>query len=194
MAQEETIYASQHLGPSVPIDSSWPDFVCRYNPDDVSNDKVVLEDLEEPYDSLTYGGLRHDAGVAAAFLQSMGLKPGDVVAIYASNSVAWLRAAYAVLWAGGVSAGINAMVSEFELPHYMSLARPKFVFVDPDLRERLARVLKTNTLPACTMLEIGTTGGHGFPYNVPQAPPLPPFQIEGDNREVPAVMLFSSGQ
>ena len=194
MALPQTIYESPYPDLAIPTNLSWPQFACRQNPDDVADDEVVLQDLEEPNDWLTYAGVRQRAGIGAAWLQSIGLKPGEFVAIYATNSVAWATAAYAVLWAGGVLTGINAIVSEYELPHYLAVARPRFIFVDPSLRERTERVFSANSLPACRIIELGTSPGRGFPYDIPQTQSISPWQMTGDNRQVPAIMLFSSGQ
>ncbi|KAG9565703.1 hypothetical protein KCU71_g6416, partial [Aureobasidium melanogenum] len=95
MAQTPTIYESPY-------------------PDDVANDKVIFSDFEEPHDSVTYAGLREDTAKNAARLYSLGLQTGDTMAMYATNSVAWIKAVHAVLWAGGVLAGINGVVSEFD--------------------------------------------------------------------------------
>jgi len=194
MSQEPTIYESPYPDVLVLTDISFQQFLARYNPDDVAGDKVVLEDLEEPHDRLTYAGARRDAASHAAWLHANGLKPGDAVAIYASKSVAWAKAAYATLWAGGVLVGINAMVSEFELPHYLALAKAKFIFVDPNLRQRIERVLARESPQATNIVELGTTSARGFPYDIPQQQPIPPYTLPGDNRTVPAVVLFSSGE
>lgn len=196
-----TVYRSPYPDIIVPTDVSISQFLVRANPDDVPSDKVILEDLEEPNDSMTYGGMREDAAKHAAWLRSIGLKPGDTVAMYASNSVAWVKAAHAVLWAGGIMASINAIVSEFELPHYLVIAKPKYIFTDATLRSRVENVLKQTSSQA-TILELEYKPGAGFPRNVPDLQPIPPFAISGDapysltvdNRDVPAVLLFSSGR
>ncbi|KAG9515640.1 luciferin 4-monooxygenase, partial [Aureobasidium melanogenum] len=193
MAQTTTIYESPYPDMLIPTDMSMSQYMVRSNPDDVADDKVIFSDLEEPHDSVTYAGLREDTAKNAAWLQSIGLQPGDTVAMYATNSVAWIMAAHAVVWAGGVLAGINAVVSEFELPHYLSVAKPKFVFVDPNLRSRVDAAFRELSTQPQRVIELGTTRGQGFPSNVPHQQPIPPYAVPGDNRNVPAVLLFSSG-
>lgn len=188
-----TIYRSPYPDVYIPTDVSYSQFLTRHNPDDVRGDKVIMEDLEEPHDSATYAGFRDGVAKHASWLQSIGLKPGDTVVMYATNSVAWMKAAHAVLWTGGVVAGVNAIVSEFELPHYFSIAKPKFVFTDPDLRPRVEAVLKQQSSQVA-VLELASKRGTGFPYNVPDRQPVPSFQLSGDNRKVPGVLLFSSGR
>ncbi|KAG9662932.1 luciferin 4-monooxygenase, partial [Aureobasidium melanogenum] len=193
MAQKTTIYESPYPDMLIPTDMSMSQYMIRSNPDDVADDKVIFSDLEEPYDSVTYAGLREDTAKNAAWLQSIGLQPGDTVAMYATNSVAWIKAAHAVVWAGGVLAGINAVVSEFELPHYLSVAKPKFVFTDLELHSRVDSALRKLSAQPARVIDLGTTRGQGFPSNVPHQRPIPPYAVTGDNRNVPAVLLFSSG-
>ncbi|KAG9696433.1 luciferin 4-monooxygenase, partial [Aureobasidium melanogenum] len=193
MAQAITIYESPYPDMLIPTDVSMSEYMIRSNPDDVADDKVIFSDLEEPYDSVTYAGLREDTAKNAAWLQSIGLQPGDTVAMYATNSVAWIKAAHAVVWAGGVLAGINAVVSEFELPHYLSVAKPKFVFTDPALHSRVDSALSKLSAQSAKVIDLGTTRGQGFPSNVPHQRPIPPYAVTEDNRKVPAVLLFSSG-
>lgn len=88
MGQKEIIYESPFPDIYVPNDLSYSQFICSRNPDDVAEGKVIYADLEEPHASVTYAGLRQDAAKHAAWLRNQGLKPGDTVAMYATNSVA----------------------------------------------------------------------------------------------------------
>jgi acyl-CoA synthetase (AMP-forming)/AMP-acid ligase II len=97
------MYASLLPPLHIPTDVSFGQFLLKYNPDHVPADKVVLEDLAEPKDKLTYGGIRHEtARLAGALHQAYGIRPGDAVILYAVNSVAWLRLAHSVMWMGAV--------------------------------------------------------------------------------------------
>ncbi len=65
---------------------SIPEFMTRYNPDDVPNDKVVHVDTITGK-SITYGGLRQEAAKCAWGLRKLGLQEGDVVSVLLPNSV-----------------------------------------------------------------------------------------------------------
>lgn len=73
------------------------------NPDNVRPEKIILEDLSAPGDTITYGGLRDAAATAAGGLMNRyGLKAGDAVVVLAQNSVNYAILAHAVMWFGGV--------------------------------------------------------------------------------------------
>lgn len=96
------IYKSPYPMPDVPIHQSISQFLVESDPDDASPDTVILADYNNPSHQLTYGGLRQNAARDAAILKTEhGLREGDVVCIYAHNSVDWASLAHAVLWAGG---------------------------------------------------------------------------------------------
>ena len=93
------IYPDLH----VPTDLSAHQFLIKYNPDDIVNDKIIYEELSPPNNKLTYGGIRQQAALAAAGLTSeFGLKAGDAVAVIAQNSVNYVLLAHSVMWVGGI--------------------------------------------------------------------------------------------
>lgn len=62
------------------------EFMTRYNPDDVPNNKIVHVDTITGK-SITYGGLRQQAAKCAWGLRKIGLQEGDVVSLVLPNSV-----------------------------------------------------------------------------------------------------------
>lgn len=66
---------------------SIPQFMTKYNPDNISADKLVHVDTIAGK-SLTYGGLRTEAAAGAWGLRhQLGLKEGDVLSLLCPNSV-----------------------------------------------------------------------------------------------------------
>jgi 4-coumarate--CoA ligase len=66
---------------------SIPQFMTKYNPDNVSPDKVVHVDTISGK-TLTYVGLRTDAAKCAWGLRhKLGLREGDVLSLLCPNSV-----------------------------------------------------------------------------------------------------------
>lgn len=97
----ESIYPDFHVPPHL----SLPQLLQKYNPEDVPHSKVILEDLSPGGRQVTYGELRSEAATAATYFTTvLGLKAGDTVAIYASNSVQYPIVAHSVMWFGGVIA------------------------------------------------------------------------------------------
>lgn len=98
----QRIYDSPYPKPDVPINKSISQFLLQSNPDDAHPDQVILADFDNPKRELTYGALRRNASRDAAILRHVhGLNEGDVVCIYAYNSVDWASLAHGVMWAGG---------------------------------------------------------------------------------------------
>lgn len=84
---KQRIYRSTYPAPYCPKNISISEFLTRYNPDAVPEDKVIIEDDWTGH-SLTYGDLRKIAGQHAwALRERYNLSAGDVVAISAPNSV-----------------------------------------------------------------------------------------------------------
>ena len=96
------IYNSPYPTPDVPTAVSVSQFLRQSNPDDVPLSKVILSDFENPERSITLGELRHNSARDASVLKfDFDLQEGDVVCIYARNSVRWVSLAHAIIWAGG---------------------------------------------------------------------------------------------
>lgn len=96
------IYTSPFGDLNVPTDLSLSQFIARNNPDDVSSDRVIASDFDNPGRSLTFGELRKRAAQGAASLRyAFGMGEGDVVCIYGQNSVNWLLLCHCVMWGGG---------------------------------------------------------------------------------------------
>lgn len=101
----EKIYRSLTPPVLVPEGLSLHQFLTTYNPDVAPRDKVILEDLGPPFRKLTYEDLRDQAATgAAALIHRYGLKPGDTVMVYATNSVDHALLAHSIMWAGCVLA------------------------------------------------------------------------------------------
>ncbi|KAF2502607.1 acyl-CoA synthetases/AMP-acid ligases II [Lophium mytilinum] len=184
----------------VPTNLSVHQFLTRYNPEDVAPDKVVWEEADGGR-TMSHGGVRDEAAIGAACLTSaLGLHPGDVVAIYAPNSINYGIAAHSVLWFGGVIAGINPMTSPYDMVHYLASCEPKVIITTPELRGRVDEALsKSKNLPFQPIIVLlDETSNALFPefygkknYGRHQIPPL---DLTGsDNRKHIAANMFSSG-
>ncbi|KXJ90409.1 hypothetical protein Micbo1qcDRAFT_205257 [Microdochium bolleyi] len=164
---KQHIYHSPYPTPHVPTDLSVPEFLLRTNPDGVHQDKVILEDFEQPGGcSITYGELRRRAALQAGVLkEKYGIQQGDIVGLFGLNTVDWAVLCLGILWAGGTFCSMNPLATSHELVHYLELTKPKIIFADDELVSRIET-----------------------------AHPAPPFSLAGhDNRTIPAGIIFSSG-
>ncbi|CAM1505010.1 Fc.00g106470.m01.CDS01 [Cosmosporella sp. VM-42] len=196
------IYNSPYPMPDVPINQSISQFLLQSDPDDAHPDTVILADYDNPSYELTYGRLRYNAARDAAILKNIhGLERGDVVCIYAQNSVDWASLAHGVLWAGACFCGINPLATSFELVHYFEVASPKIIAVDASLLQNVLEALwQLKFAPKVVVIEDSSnTEWHDqlvYPRNFDRdnIEPIEPFDLSSrDNRKQPAAMCFSSG-
>ncbi|KAF2104582.1 acyl-CoA synthetases/AMP-acid ligases II [Rhizodiscina lignyota] len=199
------IYRSKYPEPNAATNQSVSQFLLKSNPDDVTADTTIWSDFDEPDHKMTFGGIREQAALGAAGLREvLGVKEGDFVYIYASNSVNWAYLSHSVMWAGAVFSAINPLASAHELIHYFSLSEPVVVATDAALLPKVESALSIS--PELKVKPKVILFGHGkrpnskgyqlFPQDIvsTQRPALSPFDLSSrDNREVPAGMCFSSG-
>ncbi len=86
------------------------------------------------------------ARLAGHLRQGLGLQPGDRVAIYMSNHVAYLEVLYAAWWAGLAVVPVNAKLHPREVEFILGDAGAAVLFVSDDLAADLQPVL--GSLPA----------------------------------------------
>ena len=75
--------------------------------------------LIETNRSLTYAAFRTEVEVYARGLMSLGIQPGDPVAILMGNRLEWLIADFAICSIGGVMVGLNTWVTAPELAYLL---------------------------------------------------------------------------
>ncbi|PGH10484.1 hypothetical protein AJ80_07527 [Polytolypa hystricis UAMH7299] len=198
------VYKSHYAPPVIPTDISYPQLLLRHNPDDVEPEKVIFEDFEGPFKSITYGGIRTSAALGAAGLRAvLGVQEGDVVAVLGTNSVDYAILGNAIMWAGATMCAVNPIATAHELVHYLAVATAKVIFAEADGIARVEKALEMS--PGLKVKPIVALLGHStpetaryttFPRDVldEKRTPLPPFDLSNrDSRNVPAVICFSSG-
>jgi len=199
------IYTSPYPDVHVPTNISVSSYLTQSNPDDVPPEKTILSDFDTSGRSISYGELRRDAARGAFWLKAaFGLKPGDVVCIYGTNSVSWVLLAHSTIWAGGYFSAINPLTTKYELPHYFGVSAPAVIAVDVELVSNVEFALeqmKLSKVPKVVVLsKLGNPARHS---SFPQFPEdalseateaIAPYNLGGrDNRTVTAAMCFSSG-
>ena len=98
---------------------------ARQHPDD-----IALVDAASGRSS-TYGEVDLLIGRCAAGLAAQGFKPGDVLMIFAPNSIDWPVAALGAMAAGGVVSGANPMYLAADLAHQLRNSGARFVLTIP---------------------------------------------------------------
>ena len=80
---------------------------------------------------------------AAGMLQSIGIEPGDRVAVLALNSDRFFELHFAIPWAGGALVPINTRLSVGEIRYALEDSGARILFVDDANAEHLAALAET---------------------------------------------------
>ena len=87
-------------------------------------DKIAYRDAAR---AVSYADLNLRTGHLAANLARLGLAPGESVALFLPNSVAWIETCFAILRAGGLAVPIGAESSADEIIYRLTDARCRIV-------------------------------------------------------------------
>jgi long-chain acyl-CoA synthetase len=131
---------------------------------------------------MTYAELLDAVPRVAAVLADHGVGPGDRVMLLAFNSVEWIVAFWATIYAGAVVVLANPWWSEAELEHGLSVADPALLLADP----RSAKLVPAGA--AVPVLELEALAEQAA---APGQRALPRPAPAGE--DAPAVILFTSG-
>jgi len=135
---------------------------------------------------LSYRELAERAARLAGHLRDgLGLQPGDRVAIYMSNHVAYLELLYAAWWAGLAVVPINAKLHPREVEFILGDAGAAVLFTSQDLAADLRPLL--GSLPA--LRQVHTPGEPAYEAAL-AAPPVAPAHRAPDDL---AWLFYTSG-
>lgn len=101
-------------------------------------DKVFLETADGT--TFTYGDILALSGRYATVLASLGVEPGDRVAVQIEKSAEALILYLATVRAGAVFLPLNTAYTPAEVAYFIGDAEPKLVVCDPSRREALTRI------------------------------------------------------
>lgn len=139
----------------------------------------------------TFRQLRDRADHCGRMLAALGARPGDRVAIWMTNRVDWMVAAYGAARCGAVSVGVNTRLAPREVAHMLLLTRPRIWIMEArffgrtDAVAAIAPVLAAfaaQDVAAPLILVLTEDGGERIPGTLAwhdalrahaQAPPLP---------------------
>jgi acyl-CoA synthetase (AMP-forming)/AMP-acid ligase II len=131
---------------------------------------------------MTYAELLDAVPRVAAVLADHGVGPGDRLMLLAFNSVEWIVAFWATVYAGAVVVLANPWWSEAELEHGLGVADPALLLADP----RSAKLVPAGA--AVPVLELEAMAEQAAaPGSRSLARPTPAGEDD------PAVILFTSG-
>jgi long-chain acyl-CoA synthetase len=95
--------------------------------------------VSEGSSETSYAQFNEKANRVATALISLGVKPGDHIALCAPNSGDWLIFYFGVLKAGAVVVALSSMLNKHELALLVDHSQPRFIFTDDEKLDALAR-------------------------------------------------------
>ncbi len=93
---------------------------CRKN----GNGTAVFDGKEKT----AYRALKQEAEAVAAYLQNIGVKFGDTVALAVSNSTEFITAYFAVSAIGAVAVPMNTFLKNSEYAYILNDCKARFLF------------------------------------------------------------------
>jgi len=144
------------------------------------NDAYILMDK-----ALTYSELDRQSAAMASYLQSLGLKKGDRVAIMMPNVLQYPIAVSGILRAGMIAVNINPLYTERELEHQLKDSGAKAIIILENFASTLQEVIKDTPVEHTVVANIGEMLGtvKGFIVN---------FVVRHVKKGVPAFSLPGS--
>ncbi len=142
---------------------------------------------------VTWGQFAAQIRGVARWLIEHDVKPGDRVAIYAPNSVAWAAAALGAQTAGAVFVPIYPASTAEQVAYIVEHAEIGFVFVAG--KELIARLEKARTLVASPpqVIAVDDAAFHQASLRDATAPAVVDARLAKLDLDQPAQMLYTSG-
>ena len=169
-------------------------------------DKIALEFIDPPLQRVTYAELDRLVGQTAMYLQSLGVQPGDRVALQLTKSLEFILLHLAAIQLGAITLPLNLAYPPDEIEYFLSDSGAKLFFTLEASREKTQSILpRLPELQQCIFLDssnpdqfeslITTYQLPGFDYGSP--PPLePPLSAKDaliSKFSDTAVIIYTSG-
>ncbi len=137
--------------------------------------------------SVSYSEFHRDANRMASALVSVGVRPGDHVALCAPNSYAWLVFYFGALKAGAVAVTFSHLLTRDELVRTLADCEPKVLFIADEKLEDLGDYGKRASLE----LVVCPHGEISYADLVEKA--SPEFKTVERDRQDTAAILYTGG-
>jgi len=152
---------------------SLPDLLLSHESDRASHTALI-----DGHHRLTYAQLIHQTKQYAAFLQVIGVKRGDHVAVYLPRSIESVVALFAVWSLGAVVIIINDVLKNQQVNYIINHSETTFLITDNRLRNSLTEI----PLSADRIITVGTENQTNKQFT--------PFRVIGSDL---ALIIYTSG-
>src|SRR5690349_13474465 len=117
-------------------------------------DKVAVEFIDPPLQRFTYAELDGLVTQTVGYLHSLGLQPGDRVAIQLSKSLEFILLHLATIRSGAISLPLNLAYPPDELKYFLEDSGAKLFFTLESSREKVQSILpQLPNLQQCIFLD-----------------------------------------
>ncbi len=138
--------------------------------------------------AVDYAPLRAAVGRGAGLLSELGVGPGDRVGIFATNSVEYVEALFAIASLGAVAVPMNYKAKQREVSHLLSDSGAKVLLTESRYRDLVDASRPDNVEH---VVDLDTDEAEGWRQRAASAEEL--FEIaEVDDREL-CILLYTSG-
>ncbi|KAJ5372479.1 hypothetical protein N7517_004485 [Penicillium concentricum] len=166
----------------------------------ISPSKIIFEEALSGR-TISYGEFNTLVKRGAAWLRKeLALKPGQIVSVISSSCIDYIIAVHSVWWAGGVVSLINDSLSPTEIAYGIQLVKPDYVVVGSTAAVKLAKSLSLSGPVSSAIKVIALGESHSQWSSWPKPDVGGNLQeiaahsfANGDNRQVPAAIILSSG-
>ena len=139
---------------------------------------------------LTFGQFAIEVGRAAAGLADLGFRKGDVIGIFAPNSLEYVVAFHAITSIGGIVATINPTYTVAETERHLRDTGACCLFTSPDLLDRARELASSSGIRE--VIVFGEAPG-AMPFCSLLESDGPPPKVTIDPNDDVAAILCSSG-
>ncbi|OQE37370.1 hypothetical protein PENCOP_c010G04942 [Penicillium coprophilum] len=165
----------------------------------ISPSKIIFEEALSGK-TISYGEFHALVKNGAAWLRKeFTLEPGQVVSVISSSCIDYIIAVHSVWWAGGVVSLINDSLSPTEIAYGIQLVKPNYIVVGSSASAKLDKSLSLSD-SASPIKIIALAESHSKWPCWPRRDAGGNLQeieahsfARGDNRQVPAAIILSSG-
>lgn len=153
--------------------------------------KVAFRDSSA---AVTYGELAARTANLAGHLADHGVKPGDKVAIFLPNSVAWIESCFAINRADAISVPISYDATEAEVLYRLQDADCTAVITTDERSEMIGKLRRE--APSLRLIVLADRGAHrreGLRYSELAAAPAKSVPPDSLDIQTPAFIIYTSG-
>lgn len=133
-------------------------------------------------ESITYAQLEQEVLACAAWLQQMGVQPGDRVVLFTANKLPFLIAQLGAMFAGGVPLPLNPRFTREEMRYYLSDSEARVIVVGEEQRAMIESLAAELGKPPLVVSDTQAVDPPPANYVNPQA-----------NADDACLILYSSG-